>query len=293
MKKSAVINWALFLFLCFIWGSSFILMKEGLRQMTPLEVAAIRMISAGTILIPFALKEMKKIPSFQFLMIVLSGLLGSFFPAILFCVAETKINSALAAMLNSLTPLFVLLTGLLFFKLSPSRNSLLGIFIGLTGMLLLFFHKGLHTEHSSILYSGFILLATLCYGLNVNIIHTHLKGISSLQIASVAFVSLLPVSIALLWWQNPMFFQFQNKDFILAFTASAVLGVFGTAIASILFYMLLKRAGALFSSMVTYGIPVVAVGWGLVANEPITAGELAGLFVILTGVYLANKKEAA
>ncbi len=260
--------------------------------MTPLEVAAIRMISAGTILIPFALKEIKKIPAFQFLMIVLSGLLGSFFPAILFCVAETKINSALAAMLNSLTPLFVLLTGLLFFKLTPSRNSLLGIFIGLTGMLLLFFHKGLYMEDSSVLYSGFILLATLCYGLNVNIIHTHLKGISSLQIASVAFVSLLPVSIALLWWKNPSFFQFENKAFILAFTASAVLGVFGTAIASILFYMLLKRAGALFSSMVTYGIPVVAVGWGLMANEPITAGELVGLFVILTGVYLSNKKEA-
>jgi drug/metabolite transporter (DMT)-like permease len=267
-------------------------MKEGLRQMTPLEVAAIRMISAGTILIPFALKEIKKIPSFQFLMIVLSGLLGSFFPAILFCVAETKINSALAAMLNSLTPLFVLLTGLLFFKLTPSRNSLFGIFIGLTGMLLLFFHKGLHTEDRSVLYSGYILLATLCYGLNVNIIHTHLKGISSLQIASVAFVSLLPVSIALLWWQNPSFFQFESKAYILAFTASAVLGVFGTAIASILFYMLLKRAGALFSSMVTYGIPVVAVGWGLMANEPITAGELVGLFVILTGVYLSNKKEA-
>ncbi len=292
MKKSAVINWALFLLLCFIWGSSFILMKEGLRQMTPLEVAAIRMISAGTILLPFALKKIKNIPSFQFLMIVLSGLLGSFFPAILFCVAETKINSALAAMLNSLTPLFVLLTGLLFFKLTPSRNSLLGIFIGLTGLLLLFFHKGLHTEQSSILYSGFILLATLCYGLNVNIIHTHLKGISSLQIASVAFVSLLPVSIAMLWWQNPSFFQFESKAYILAFAASAVLGVFGTAIASILFYMLLKRAGALFSSMVTYGIPVVAVGWGLVANEPITAGELAGLFIILAGVYLANKKEA-
>lgn len=260
--------------------------------MSPFEVAAIRMISAGVILVPFAFRELKKIRSFQYGMIVLSGLLGSFFPAILFCVAETRINSALAAMLNSLTPLFVLLTGLLFFRLTPSRNSILGMFIGLAGMLLLFFHKGLYTAHSSLMYSGLILLATLCYGLNVNIIHTHLKGISSLQIASVAFVTLLPVSTAMLLWQNPLFFQDQSTEFLIAFTASAVLGVFGTAVASILFYMLLKRAGALFSSMVTYGIPVVAVGWGLVANEPITAAEIGGLFVILAGVYLANKKEA-
>jgi drug/metabolite transporter (DMT)-like permease len=71
--------------------------------------------------------------------------------------------------------------------------------------------------------------------------------------------------------------------------ASAVLGIFGTAVASVLFYMLMKRAGPLFASMVTYGIPFVALFWGSLAGETITMVQIACLGIILVGVYLANK----
>jgi drug/metabolite transporter (DMT)-like permease len=71
--------------------------------------------------------------------------------------------------------------------------------------------------------------------------------------------------------------------------ASVVLGVVGSAIANVFYYMLIKRAGVLFSSMVTYGIPVVAIFWGIVAKEDIGWKQIVSLFVILAGVYMANR----
>ena len=130
--NSKLYNWLLFLILCFIWGSSFILMKEGLKELTAYEVAAMRMLSAGVILLPFALKGFRAIQRKDLVTIIITGLLGSFIPAILFCVAETKIDSALAGMLNALTPLFVITVGALFFKSAVQWKKLLGVLVELT-----------------------------------------------------------------------------------------------------------------------------------------------------------------
>jgi drug/metabolite transporter (DMT)-like permease len=65
----------------------------------------------------------------------------------------------------------------------------------------------------------------------------------------------------------------------------------GTALASIIFYMLVKRAGTLFASLVTYGIPFVAIGWGLLFGESITLAQVGCLLIILAGVYLVNRNK--
>lgn len=288
--NSRLYNWLLFLILCFIWGSSFILMKEGLRELTAYEVAAMRMLSAGVILLPFALKGFRAIQRKDLVTIIITGLLGSFIPAILFCVAETKIDSALAGMLNALTPLFVITVGALFFNAAVQWKKLLGVLVGFSGMLLLFFAKEGSAGTGNWLYASLILIATFCYGLNVNIISHRLKHVGSLNIASVAFVSLIIPSLLILILSGYFKHSFSDLSFIKASSASAVLGIFGTAVASILFYMLMKRAGPLFSSMVTYGIPFVAVAWGLYAGETITLFQLFGLLIILLGVYLANRQ---
>lgn len=284
-----IINWGLFILLSFIWGSSFILMKEGLKALSAYEVAAMRMLSAGLVLLPFAVKAFKQVTLRQSLVILLSGLLGSFIPAILFCVAETKISSSLAGMLNALTPLCVIITGIIFFQLKTKLKKIIGVVIGFAGMLFLFFSKGIKVEMEHLLFSGLILLATICYGFNVNIVNRNLKEVGSLNIASVAFVSLIIPSLILLGWNG--FFQksFSEQQVLLSVIAGSVLGIFGTAVASVLFYMLMKRAGPLFSSMVTYGIPFVAVFWGVMVNESVSVAELTGLVIILAGVYLANK----
>lgn len=284
-----IISWALFIVLCIIWGSSFILMKEGLQQLSAYQVAAVRMLSAGVVLLPFAYKGFLQVERKSLGLIVLTGIIGSFIPAILFCVAETKIDSALAGMLNALTPLCVILIGVLFFKSKTAWKKIAGVVVGFAGMVLLFLTQKASAQDTQWFYAFLVFLATLSYGLNVNILSHHLKQVSSLHIASIAFVSLIIPALAVLWADGFFNHSFTQKGVLWSVTAGAVLGVFGTAIASVLFYMLMKRAGALFSSMVTYGIPFVAVGWGLIYGESVTPLQLLGLLIILSGVYIANK----
>ncbi len=283
-------NWLLFLLLCFIWGSSFILMKEGLRQLSAYEVAAIRMLSAGLVLLPFAVRSFQRMQKKDLGLLVLTGILGSFIPAILFCVAETQIDSALAGMLNALTPFFVILIGAVFFQSKVAVQKIVGVFIGFSGMLLLFLSQKSGATSSNIFFAALIVVATLSYGLNVNMTNRYLKHVGSLDIAAIAFVSLIPASLAVLLYNGFTQHQLADSAVIRSVAAASVLGIFGTAIASILFYMLLKRAGTLFSTMVTYGMPFVAVGWGLLVGETVGLMQMAGLVVILSGVYITNRQ---
>lgn len=282
-------NWFLFLLLCFIWGSSFILMKEGLKKLSAYEVAAIRMLSAGLVLLPFAVRSFQRMQKKDLGLLVLTGILGSFIPAILFCVAETQIDSALAGMLNALTPFFVILIGAVFFQSKVAVQKIVGVLIGFSGMLLLFLSQKSGATSSNIFFAALIVVATLSYGLNVNMTNRYLKHVGSLDIAAIAFVSLIPASLAVLLYNGFAQHQLTNAAVIRSVAAASVLGIFGTAIASILFYMLLKRAGTLFSTMVTYGIPFVAIGWGLLVGETVGLMQMAGLVVILSGVYITNR----
>lgn len=263
-------------------------MKKGLVALNAYEVAAIRMLSAGLLSLPFAYQSFKNLPKNQQAYSILTGILGSFLPAVLFCVAETKISSAMAGMLNALTPLFVLVIGFLFFSLKLVSTKLMGVLIGFVGMILLFFNKKGSLNFTQLPYLLLIVIATICYGINVNIASRYLQGVKPLAIASVAFTFLIPVSIILLWSQGFFNLELTNRTTIRSIGFSAVLGITGTAIATVLFYMLMKKAGPLFSSMVTYGIPFVALGWGQIYGEEIGLLQIAGLLIILTGVYVVN-----
>jgi drug/metabolite transporter (DMT)-like permease len=263
-------------------------MKEGLKVLTAYQVATLRMLSAGIILVPFAYKALKNVPSKQLGLVILSGFLGSFFPAYLFCIAETKIDSSLAGILNAFTPLFTILTGVLFFemKILTAKKSL-GIVIGFTGLLLLFTSNG-HLDFKNVSYSALILLATLLYGLNLNLVGRKLHQVGSLNIATIAFVFLIIPCLVILYFSGYFSLPLGNAAILFSTAASAVLGIMGTAVSSVLFYLLIKRAGALFSSMISYAIPIVAVCWGFLLDEQITRMEIVSLGVILTGVYLVN-----
>lgn len=288
MQKQ-VLNWIIFSLLCIIWGSSFILMKGGMHVLSPYQVASIRIISAGLVLLPFSLKALRHIPKEKRGVVVLSGLLGSFFPAYLFCIAETKIDSALAGIMNALTPLFVIITGISFFQLKVKKLQLLGIIVGFIGLsLLVAAGSNISLEYFS--YSLLVLLATLLYGINVNMVGKHMQGIGSIEIASMAFVFLLIPCLIILYFTGYFALPLTEDAYLLSTGASAILGIFGTAVASVLFYMLVKRAGALFASMVTYGIPFVAIGWGIWGGEQVNLIQVTCCGIILIGVYLANKK---
>lgn len=286
------INWAIFCILSIVWGSSFILMKEGLTALSAYQVASLRMLFAGLVLLPFAISAFKKIPKEKMGIVFLSGFLGNFIPAYLFCIAETNIDSSLAGILNSLTPLFTILVGLSFFKTTINKQKMIGVIIGFIGLCLLF-AAGKNISFQNLSFASLVLVATFFYGLNVNVVGKFLKNIRSIDIVSVAFAFLIIPSALILYLTGYFSMSFNNPRFQEASLAGIVLGVVGTSIASILFYMLIKRSTIIFASMVTYGIPVIAVAWGVYYGESISILQIGSLLIILAGVYIVNKPQQA
>jgi drug/metabolite transporter (DMT)-like permease len=283
-------KWGLFILLSFIWGSSFILMKEGMKSLSAVQVASLRIASAGLALLPLAPKIFPTVPWKTIPLILLSGLLGSFIPAYLFCIAETRLDSGLAGILNALTPLFTLLIGVLFFRQRIALMKWAGVILGFLGLVALIGLGDRHIGFDHTGYAGFILLATLMYGINVNLVSHYLRGFSSRQITTVAMSLLCIPALAILAATGYFSMPVKDGAWLQSTAASMLLGVMGTAVATLMYYVLLKRAGGLFSSMVTYGVPFVALFWGLLAGEVLGWAQVACLLVILTGVLLAQRK---
>jgi drug/metabolite transporter (DMT)-like permease len=99
---------------------------------------------------------------------------------------------------------------------------------------------------------------------------------------------LLPCLI-ILWLTGYFSLPLTQTGVLFSSDASAVLGIMGTAVATILFYILIKRSGGLFASMVTYGIPFIALSWGVLAGETINGWQVFGLIIILAGVYITTR----
>ncbi|MBC7848343.1 MAG: DMT family transporter [Chitinophagaceae bacterium] len=293
-QDNKLLHWGLFILISIIWGSSFILMKKGMYAangqptLSAFHVAALRVLSGGLVLLPIAIRKFRLIPASKRWLVVLSGLLGAFIPAFLFCLAETKIDSSLAGFLNALTPVFTIVIGVAFFQSKIIKRKIFGVAIAFSGMLLLFLaNDDLNLQYLS--YAGLILVATISYACNVNLVGKYLKDIGSVNIAAISFGALAIPSLIILLITGYFDLPLTQSDYVYSTLSSVVLGVFGTAVASILFYVLLKKAGTIFASMVTYGIPFIALGWGILDGETINALQVVGLTIILGGVYLANK----
>lgn len=281
-------SWLVFALLAIVWGSSFILMKEGLKAFNPYQVASLRMLFAGIILLPFAYKAIKRIPKNKLVLVIFSGILGNFIPAYLFCIAETQIESSLAGILNSLTPMFTIIVGVLFFKVQTSMVKVLGMIIGFIGLSILL-GSGKDVSFQNLSFASLVLLATLLYGINVNILSRYMQQLGSLNVASIAFAFLMIPSICVLYFTGYFNTDFGSPIVLRALAATSVLGIIGTSMATILFYYLVKQAGMLFGSMVTYGIPVVAVAWGIWDGESLNLIQIGCLGLILFGVYIVNR----
>ena len=276
--------------LSIIWGSSFILMKLGLRDLTVFQFAALRIFFAGIVLIPSAAKYIRLIPKDKLWLVFLSGTLGNLIPAFLFCQAEERIDSGLAGTLNSLTPIFVIITGALFFHSKTTATKAIGILIAFTGSILLMFSNDTSNMKNDLFYASYIVLATFLYGFNVNMVAKKLHHIGSLQIAAVALsLNAIPAGIIVFlsgFYSLPLL----KLPILIATGCAAILGIVGTAVSTIIFYALVKRAGSIFASMVTYGIPFVAIGWGIIYKEQVGWKQFFCLLIILLGVYITNKK---
>ncbi len=290
MDKNRIQAIGLLIVLSIIWGTSFILIKKGLSGYSPDQVGALRIVIAALVFVPYMLKNFKRVNFSLYKYILVFALLELGIPPFLYSYAQMHVNSGTAGILNSLVPLFTLLTGFIIFKVSSNLFKILGVMTGLMGAVLLVFFKtgDLHSIDIANSWGLLIVLATLFYGLGSNILKEHLQGVSDMDITSIAFIGMgIPAFIYLLT-TNFFYITFTEPSVLPSLGAIAILSIFGSALAILLFSKLVRKSNALFASFTTYLIPFVAMMWGLLDGEGLSLIQMLSLLLILSGIYIAN-----
>lgn len=282
-------QWITLLFLAFIWGSSFILMKRGLSVYSHNEVATLRMVISFICLSPIIIANLKKVDKKYYKYLFAVGMFGNGIPAFLFTKAETGISSSLAGMLNSLVPLFTILLGIFIFKITTNKLKFIGVFIGLIGAITLLSSKGLNIKNTEITYGFYVVLATICYATSVNMIKKYLQDVNALVVSSFAFLFIGPPLTIYLFFTDFIPTTLTNPEAGNALFYIGLLSIFGTAISLILFNLLVKHTTALFASTVTYLIPIFAIFWGIIDGEVVHFIQILGVIVILLGIFFINR----
>jgi len=289
IMSSKQTKWMFLMLLALIWGSSFILIKRGLVGLSPFQLGSLRIIFAAIFLLAIGFKTLPKIPQGKWKYIAVTSLFGTFIPAFLFSIAETQIDSSITAILNSLTPLNTLILGVIVFGLNFKRSQVFGVIIGFIGSILLVFNGALNHPNQNYYYAILIIIASICYAINVNLIKKYLSDLSPLTISTGNFaVMLLPASLILYFSGFSETIEVSKTQHSILFIL--ILGVVGTGIANIIFFKLIQISSPIFATSVTYLIPIVAFFWGLLDNEMLSPIQFFGAFVILLGVYLSAKK---
>jgi drug/metabolite transporter (DMT)-like permease len=284
------LKWIYLLILSIIWGSSFILIKKGLVGLTDYQLGSLRIVLTSVFLFSVGYKSIRQIQKKHWIWIVISGFVSSFFPPFLFAMAQNHIDSAVASILNSLTPLATVVIGIIMFKISCTKSQILGILVGLAGALILILAGADFNPGQNYWYSTLIIVATIGYALNVNIIKKYLNDISALAVTTGNFIFIFLPALGILYFSG--FFEtiFQNKEMQLSFMYVAILSLFGTAIAKVIFNKLVQIATPVFATSVTYTMPIVAVVWGVIDGEKFGLMQVVAATVIILGVYMSNKK---
>jgi drug/metabolite transporter (DMT)-like permease len=230
-----------------------------------------------------------KLTKSQWKYVALTAVFGTFIPAYLFALAETEIDSSTTAVLNSLTPLNTLILGIIGFGVSFKKNQFIGICIGFIGSILLVFNGASNHPEQNYYYALLVVLASICYATNVNLIKKYLPTVTPLSITTGNFLVLLTPAALLLYFSG--FFDIISAPEVqISMGYIAILGIVGTGIANILFFKLIQISSPVFATSVTYLIPIVAFFWGLLDHEILTPIQFMGAFIILIGVYLSSKK---
>ncbi len=279
--------------LALIWGTSYILIKWGLEVFTPLQVASMRVGISAIALAPMAYTHLRRVSRAQLPLLLLVGLTGTALPSFLFPFAQTELSSSLTGMLSGLTPLCTFLVAWILFRSRPANRQFVGILLGLIGAIgLAWAAPGAAGRTTQFAYAGLILLACCCYGTSSNLVERHFKEMSSLTITVCSFFLVgLP---GLLWAMTlggvPRTVMNAGAPGWWALGYLSVLALGSTVLASIIFFRLVQRSGAVFASTVSYLIPVIALGWGLWDGEGVSAWQLPAVAAVLVGVGLSKRK---
>ncbi|WP_147322693.1 DMT family transporter [Emticicia sp. C21] len=287
-QNKTIIAWLLLCLLATMWGSSFIIMKKALVAFTPVQIGALRIMSAGLVFLPWIISRRKEYPKEKTRYFLASGFLGYLFPAFLFALAGTRVNSSLIGALNSCTPLFVLMVGALFFQQIIKRWQAIGLVLGFIGSIVLILSASKDGLSFNNPYALLVVLSALMYGFNVNITGKHLSTINPVLVSAWTLCGVAILAGITLFTTD--FLSRVNIQTLTPLLLVILLGAINSGIAAIIFNYILQIASPVFASSVTYLIPVVATMIGFLDGEPISLYHYFGMSIILVGVYLINKK---
>ncbi|APG60567.1 DMT family transporter [Christiangramia salexigens] len=285
------IKWIYLIILSLVWGSSFILIKKALIGLTALQVGSFRIIFAAAFLILVGFKSISRLTLKQWKWVIISGFLGSFFPVYLFAFAETEIDSAIASILNATTPLLTLIFGAAFFRAVFNQNKIIGVIIGLIGTIGLILSGASINPDQNYLYSVLVIIAAACYAMNVNILKTRMSDIGPLGIAAGNFSALLIPAWIILYFSGFFERDVFTTEVELSLVYVGILGIIGTGVAMIIFNKLVQISDPVFTTSVTYTIPVVALGWGVLDGEVFSFWQIISALIILIGVFIVNRSK--
>jgi drug/metabolite transporter (DMT)-like permease len=278
--------------LSLIWGTSFILIKQGLKAFAPDEVGSLRVAFASLFLLPLAIVKVRELKRDDYWKLFASGMMGVFIPAFLFATAQTRMPSSIAGILNTLTPIFTMLIGAIVFRLRFKPIAIVGILLGFAGTVMLSLSRSGGSITGFNAFALLIVLACFFYGSNLNLIKFKIPDLGSLTITSVSLMLIGPLAFVYLIGFTDVAHKLEVVEGAWrALGFIALLGLMSTAVATILFNQLVKISTPMFASSVTYLMPIVIVMWGLLDGEQLQAGHFIGMAAIVGGVYLANRKK--
>lgn len=283
-------KWLYLFLLSLIWGSSYILIKRGLVGLTPIQLGSVRIVFSTVFLLLMGYKSLKGLTKNQWKWLAVTGFLGTFFPSFFFAFAQQHIDSSVAAIMNSLTPIFTLIIGVAFFSTRMLMRQYLGVLLGFLGSLGLIWGGTQINADQPMGYVLLIMCASMCYAVNIYFLKHKLDDVSPMAMTLGNFIAILPPAVLLLLFSD--FFSVNkilNPEVINSLGFIALLAFFGTAIAKVMFNRFVKMASAVFASSVTYTLPIVALFWGTLDGERISPFQLLATAIILVGVSLAHR----
>ena len=178
------------------------------------------------------------------------------------------------------------------FGFAFNRTQFYGIIIGLVGTLILILKGADLNPDQNYWYALLIIIASFGYALNANMIKKYLNDLNALSIVTGNFLLLLiPAIIVLAFTDFFKTFDLKNEMLMRSLGYIAILSIVGTGIAKTIYNKLVQVSDPVFSSSVTYVIPLVAIFWGVLDGEKLSALQIFGGVIILLGVYLVNKKK--
>lgn len=284
-------KWFYLAILSLIWGSSFILIKKGLVGMSSFQVASLRIIFAAIVIFIYSYNSLVKIPKKSWKWILITAYTGTFFPVYLISYGQTEIESGLASIITTITPINTLIVGIIFFGLVYTKKQLLGLLIGLIGAILLIYEASEADINVNIYYSFFIYMTTVGYAASVNLIKNYLTDISPEAVTAGIFISISPPALLVLFLSDFSSLNLEDTEVLNSIIFVFILGVFGSAIAQTLFNKFVKIASPLFAAAVTYTMPIIAIFWAILDGETLTIMQFFATAIILIGVYMVNKKK--